>query len=337
MCTQFPEDEDDHKYHAQYQKRNDIARFPPLWSVAGKATDSQQLSQNAHSEVYTRLKAAENRPVPAIAKKLPIKSKFLHVSLVNFSLGVESFGSTQMATSVSTKNTMANHQKPALQSKIWQTIPPEIKPNTKPRGFPALKQAKAAFFLCEGRSYITPSIPCAGGTDAADMSPMSPESTSNVTPVLAKPAPNAITAKRNKLEMNMVRRPKRSARRANSSRNDPDASDEAAESHVNSAVDILSDRPIKDDVTVTVPASIELIPRALVAVRTTRISWRVEVNTAGLALGLSFNGFGMGRGVGGMDSTGLLGSIGVVGSISLLFLLSNPILNPWFLSVSLLH
>jgi hypothetical protein len=110
---------------------------------------------------------------------------------------------------------------------------------------------------------------------------MKPLIMSSVTPPFANPAPRQRTEKRNKLLMNILLRPKRSAIRANNSKKDPDDNEVAAESQIISAVDISRSLPINDEFTVTIPVVMELMPTAIVAVRTTNISWYVDVKHDG--------------------------------------------------------
>ena len=119
---------------------------------------------------------------------------------------------------------MARSQKLALQLNMYEAIPLNIVPNTKPSGFPALKHANAAFFLLLGRSYITPSKPCAAGTPLAVKSPMTPLRTSRVMGSLEKPAAREKTAKKKSEPTMSDFRPKRSAILPKKRRNAPPAS-----------------------------------------------------------------------------------------------------------------
>src|ERR1700744_5088688 len=180
---------------------------------------------------------------------------------------------------------MASHQKAALQSNMWETMTPEINPTTNPSGLPALKHAKTAFFRLDGTSYIAASIPWAGGTAAAEVRPINPLTTSKAIPDFANPAARANTEYMNKLRMNIRLLPKRSAIRAKSNRNDPDARADAPDSHVISGFDMLRSRPMNEELTVTIPAVMELIPTAIVAMSTTSISWKVDEKHSGLPPG----------------------------------------------------
>jgi hypothetical protein len=115
---------------------------------------------------------------------------------------------------------------------------------------------------------------------------------------------------RKKLRMNMDLRPKRSAILANSRRKEPLANleimsvpwaelhtelwretyDDDADIHVISGVVILRSRPTKEEITVTLPVVMELIPIAMVAVRTKRTSCRVDLKHSGRRLYLDVSG-----------------------------------------------
>lgn len=68
---------------------------------------------------------------------------------------------------------------------------------------------------------MTPNIPCAGGTAAADISPINPLRMSKVSGELEKPAPSAKMENKKRDDMKSVLRPKRSAMRAKRRRKEP--------------------------------------------------------------------------------------------------------------------
>ena len=108
--------------------------------------------------------------------------------------------------------------------KILAATPDKMDPATKPMGFPALKHAKALFFLWEGRSYAAPRIPIAGGTVAAAQSPINPQKTSIYMAFVAKPAIRAETANAPMENIKRLRRPKVSATLAKKRRKAPEVS-----------------------------------------------------------------------------------------------------------------
>jgi hypothetical protein len=118
------------------------------------------------------------------------------------------------------------------------------------------------------------------------------------------------------LPMNSVRRPKRSATLANKRRNEPPAKEEAAESHVISAVVMLSEFPTKDEITVMEPAVIAEIPIAIVQVSTKRTSCVVDLKQSGRVPNPS--------------SVGAVGDSIVAGSFGLLGCeLDVPLVSDW--------
>ena len=78
--------------------------------------------------------------------------------------------------------------------------------------------------------------------------------------------------------------PNRSAILPKNSRNAPLLKDVAEDIQVISAVDMLRSLPTNDEMTVTDPVDKEPIAMAIVAVRTKRTSWVVDLKHAGRAL-----------------------------------------------------
>jgi hypothetical protein len=147
---------------------------------------------------------------------------------------------------------------------------------------------------------MVPSMPCAEGTAPADMRPISPQITSSWIGFCAKPAPKARTEKRKKLPINLMvvsawvisatwvnthidRFPNKSASLPKKRRKDPAASEEAADSHVISALVMPRSRPTKDDITVMTPPAMLLSPTAMVQVTTNNTSCSVDLKQAGRA------------------------------------------------------
>lgn len=91
------------------------------------------------------LKAAQNMPIPAIVITVPGKSNLFSVSSFHFAFFVVSFGTVKTATTVTTRYTILNNHKLALQLKICVANPLKIVPATYPSGLPAEKQPKALF------------------------------------------------------------------------------------------------------------------------------------------------------------------------------------------------
>jgi hypothetical protein len=97
-------------------------------------------------------RAAQNMPTPAMVKTTPTGSSFWNVSQLIGSFGVVSLGTVKTARMLKTRYMMARRKKLARQLNMSLAIPEKIVPNTKPRGLPAEKHAKAAFFRFEGFS-----------------------------------------------------------------------------------------------------------------------------------------------------------------------------------------
>ena len=232
-----------------------------------------------------RLRAAQNIPIPAMVKPVPNRSNFFNVSELNFCFGIVSTGTVSAATIEVMKYVMAMKKKPARQLKVCVNSPAKIVPKTKPSGLPALKHPKALFFLGLGLSYTVPSIPCAGGTAAAEKIPKTPQRISRVIPSLAKPAPKQRMEKRNIEPMNIVLRPNRSAMLPKKSNRAPAASDVAAFIQVICALVIPRSLAAKELITVIDPVSILVMATAIVTDSTKRHSWSVDLKHAGRALG----------------------------------------------------
>jgi hypothetical protein len=220
-------------------------------------------------------------------------------------------------------------------------IPEKMHPITNPTGFPALKHAKAIFFLLEGCSYAAPRIPTAGGTAAADQRPKIPQKTSRYIALVANPAIRLDTAKAPMAKMRSERRPKVSATLEKNRRKAPEprlfqkinnglhpirngTSETYAEDapiHVICADVMFKSRPICAVITTHMPKRNEVIPIAIVAVRTNNSSCRVDLKYFGLPPLFDFPSTGD-------DPAG--GSIAIVAEVE-----SMPamVLNHWYMKL----
>src|ERR1700761_6337919 len=121
----------------------------------------------------------------------------------------------------------------------------------------------------------------AGGTEAAELRPSSPQNTSKKYAFVANPVINRQMLKKARLDRNSNLLPNKSATRPKKSRNVPAARVWAALIQVTSAAVMPKSSPIELVMQRIAPVNMEDCPTATVVVRTKRHSWKRLLKHAG--------------------------------------------------------
>ena len=150
FIIELPDDEHNDKQNAKDEQDKNIRRSPALRSTFTKTTQNVSIQKERQMTVRKYLRAHVNNPMPAIVNPVPTRSNLFNASRSNFILSDVSAGMVTAAMMVKMMYMIAKSQKLARQLKICVAIPAKIIPKTKPKGFPALKHAMAAFLRCEG-------------------------------------------------------------------------------------------------------------------------------------------------------------------------------------------